>query len=79
MRRGSRNVYKVNRSDAVKAKAAAAEAAIREPPPKTWSATHPAYYYTELCPKPTLRRKPKGGDTGGQVNSVPVHRRLRTD
>ena len=78
MRRDSKT-HKASQADAVKAKAAAAEAAIREPPPKTWSATHPAYCYTELCPDQRLRRKPEGGDTGGQVNSVPVHRRLRDD
>ena len=60
MRRDSKN-HKVSQADAVKAKAAAAEAAIREPPPKTWSATHPAYCFTVLCPEPEWRRKPEGG------------------
>ena len=57
----NRKIYKVNKTDAAKAKAAAAEAAIREPPPTTWSATHPAYCFTVLCPEPEWRRKPEGG------------------
>lgn len=59
MRRDSKT-HKANQADAVKAKAAAAEAAIREPPPDTWSATHPAYCFTELCPESVLRRQPGG-------------------
>lgn len=55
-----RKVYKVNKTDAARANAAAAESALREPPPDTWSATHPAYCFTELCPESVLRRKPGG-------------------
>lgn len=40
-----------------------AEAAIgiKAPPAMTFSATHPAYTYTSLCPDPKLRRVPGCG------------------
>ncbi len=54
----NKKTSKANRVDAAKAKAAMEESAIREPPPKTWSATHPAYCFTRLCPVPELRQSP---------------------
>ncbi|MBE7718802.1 hypothetical protein [Lacrimispora indolis] len=33
--------------------------AMKAPPAKTFSATHPAYTYTSLCPDPALRKPPK--------------------
>ncbi|WP_024291750.1 hypothetical protein [Lacrimispora indolis] len=33
--------------------------AMKAPPAKTFSATHPAYTYTSLCPDPALREPPK--------------------
>ena len=41
--------------------------------PESWSATHPAYAGTKLCPDPQGR----GGDSDGQRNLKAVHRRLR--
>lgn len=35
------------------------------PAPKTWSATMPAYCYTELCPVAGLRRPPRTGPVSG--------------
>ena len=40
--------------------------------PESWSATHPAYAGTGLCPDPRYR----GGDSDGQGNLKAVHRRL---
>lgn len=39
----------------------------------SWSAAHPAYMGTSLCPDPRYR----GGDTSGQGDSEAVHRCLR--
>ena len=39
----------------------------------SWSAAHPAYMGTSLCPDPRYR----GGDTNGQRDSETVHRCLR--
>ena len=39
----------------------------------SWSAAHPAYMGTSLCPDPRYR----GGDTNGQGDSEAVHRCLR--
>ena len=33
--------------------------AVKAPPAKTFSATHPAYTYTSLCPDPRLRKVPR--------------------
>ena len=35
------------------------EVMASSPTPKTWSATMPAYCYTELCPVAELRKPPK--------------------
>ena len=37
--------------------------------PESWSATHPAYAGTGLCPDPRYR----GGDSDGQGNLKAVH------
>lgn len=39
----------------------------------SWSAAHPAYMGTSLCPDPRYR----GGDSSGQGDSETVHRCLR--
>lgn len=39
----------------------------------SWSAAHPAYMGTSLCPDPSYR----GGDTNGQGDSEAIHRCLR--
>ncbi|WP_024348017.1 hypothetical protein [Lacrimispora indolis] len=33
--------------------------AMKAPPAMTFSATHPAYTYTSLCPDPRLRKVPR--------------------
>mgnify|MGYP003275908075 CR=1 FL=1 len=33
--------------------------AMKAPPARNFSATHPAYTYTSLCPDPALREPPK--------------------
>ena len=40
---------------------------------RSWSAAHPAYMGTSLCPDPRYR----GGDTNGLGDSEAVHRCLR--
>ena len=46
-----------NRSEI--ARQADLEVMASSPTPKTWSATMPAYCYTELCPVGELRKPPK--------------------
>lgn len=60
MRRRESKVIRADKAMALRAKAATAAEALREPPPDTWSVTMPAYCYTVLCPDPELRRTPKG-------------------
>lgn len=48
--KGNKKQSKVNQQARHRAVEACNDAAIREPPPETWSARMPAYAYTELCP-----------------------------
>lgn len=41
------------------------EVMASSPAPKTWSATMPAYCYTELCPVVEMRRPPQNGLSSG--------------
>lgn len=60
MRRRESKAIRADKAMALRAKAATAAEALREPPPDTWSATMPAYCYTVLCPDPELRQPPEG-------------------
>ena len=48
-----------NRSEI--ARQADLEVMASSPTPKNWSATMPAYCYTEICPVAELRKPQKGG------------------
>jgi len=56
----------------IRAKAAAAASAVKEPPPDTWSAIMPAYCYTVLCPDPELRVAPEREKIMEKVRPVDV-------
>lgn len=58
--RGNKKQSKVNQQARHRAVEACNDAAIREPPPKTWAARKPAYAYTPLCPDQELREAPEG-------------------
>ena len=60
MRRKESKAIRADKAMALRAKAATAAEALREPPPDTWSATMPAYCYTVLCADPELRQSPEG-------------------
>ena len=60
MRRRESKVIRADKAMALRAKAATAAEALREPPPDTWSATMPAYCYTMLCSDRELRQPLKG-------------------
>ncbi len=60
MRRRESKAIRADKAMALRAKAATAAEALREPPPDTWSAIMPAYCYTALCPDPDLREAPEG-------------------
>ena len=60
MRRRESKAIRADKAMALRAKAATAAEALREPPPDTWSAIMPAYCYTVLCSDPELREPSEG-------------------
>lgn len=46
-------------------RAAKQDSMLKAAPVKTFSATHPAYTYTGLCPDPKLRKPPRKRKGGG--------------